>query len=62
MTGGSFPRTKADDGDPPDVLIIHDAQTYPGVVLRCKPIGVKAPAPPIWVVSHPKNEGQRRKK
>jgi inorganic pyrophosphatase len=31
---------KAEDGDPLDVLILHDAQTYPGVVLRCRPIGI----------------------
>jgi inorganic pyrophosphatase len=37
---GFIPSTKADDGDPADVLIIHDAATYPGLVLRCKPIGV----------------------
>jgi inorganic pyrophosphatase len=37
---GFIPSTKADDGDPVDVLIVHDSQTYPGVVLRCKPIGV----------------------
>src|SRR4030081_870237 len=37
---GFIPSTKADDGDPLDVLIIHNAATYPGLVLRCKPIGV----------------------
>jgi inorganic pyrophosphatase len=24
----------------PDVLVIHDAATYPDLILRCKPIGV----------------------
>src|SRR6187431_1276403 len=37
---GFIPSTKAEDGDPLDVLILHDAKTYPGVVLRCKPIGI----------------------
>ena len=35
---GFIPSTKADDGVP--VLIIHDAATYPGLVLRCTPIGI----------------------
>ena len=37
---GFIPSTKAGDGDPVDVLIIHDAATYPGLVLHCKPVGV----------------------
>jgi inorganic pyrophosphatase len=37
---GFVPSTRADDGDPLDVLLIHDAATYPGLVLRCRPIGI----------------------
>jgi inorganic pyrophosphatase len=37
---GFIPSTKAEDGDPLDVLVIHDDRTYPGVVLRCRPIGI----------------------
>jgi inorganic pyrophosphatase len=37
---GFIPSTRADDGDPLDVLVIHHAGTYPGLVLRCRPIGV----------------------
>jgi inorganic pyrophosphatase len=37
---GFIPSTKAEDGDPVDVLVIHEAQTYPGVVLRCRPVGI----------------------
>lgn len=37
---GFIPSTKAQDGDPLDVLIVHDARTYPGVVLKCRPVGV----------------------
>lgn len=37
---GFIPSTKAKDGDPLDVLVVHDAKTYPGVVLRCRPVGI----------------------
>jgi inorganic pyrophosphatase len=37
---GFVPSTKGQDGDPIDVLVLHDAATYPGLVLRCKLIGV----------------------
>ena len=37
---GFIPSAEAEDGDPLDVLVIHDAQTYPGVVLRCRPVGL----------------------
>jgi inorganic pyrophosphatase len=37
---GFIPSTKGEDGDPIDVLILHDAATSPGLVLKCKIIGV----------------------
>src|SRR5215831_18653836 len=37
---GFVPSTKGEDGDPLDVLVIHDAATSPGLVLKCKIIGV----------------------
>ena len=37
---GFIPSTCAEDGDPLDILIIHEAPTYHGLVLRCKPIGI----------------------
>ena len=37
---GFFPRTKAQDGDPLDALVLHESATYPGVVMACRLIGV----------------------
>lgn len=37
---GFAPQTKAGDGDPLDVAVLMDAGTAPGVVLRCRCIGV----------------------
>jgi inorganic pyrophosphatase len=37
---GFVPSTQAPDGDPLDILILHEASTYPGVVLPCQPLGV----------------------
>ena len=37
---GFVPSTKADDGDPLDVMVIHDAATSPGIVLTCRIIGI----------------------
>ena len=36
---GFVPSTKADDGDPLD-MVIHDAATFPGIVLTCRIIGI----------------------
>ena len=35
-----MPSTKADDGDPVDIMVIHDAATFPGIVLTCRIIGI----------------------
>jgi inorganic pyrophosphatase len=37
---GFVPSTKADDGDPLDVMVIHEAATFPGLVVTCRVIGV----------------------
>jgi inorganic pyrophosphatase len=37
---GFIPSTKADDGDRLDIMIIHDAATFPGLVVTCRVIGV----------------------
>jgi inorganic pyrophosphatase len=37
---GFVPSTRADDGDPIDVMVVHDAATFPGTILTCRIIGV----------------------
>jgi inorganic pyrophosphatase len=37
---GFVPSTRADDGDPLDIMVIHDAATFAGVVLTCRIIGI----------------------
>jgi len=37
---GFVPSTKADDGDPVDVLVLMDEPAFPGCVLACRPVGV----------------------
>jgi inorganic pyrophosphatase len=37
---GFVPGTRAADGDPLDALVLSQGVTYPGVLLRCRPLGV----------------------
>jgi inorganic pyrophosphatase len=37
---GFIPHTKAEDGDPLDVLVLLDELAWPGCVIECKIIGV----------------------
>jgi inorganic pyrophosphatase len=37
---GFIPSTKADDGDPVDVLVLMDEPAFPGCLLQCRVIGV----------------------
>jgi inorganic pyrophosphatase len=37
---GFVPSTRAEDGDPVDVLVLMDEPAFPGCVLTCRPIGV----------------------
>lgn len=37
---GFVPDTKADDGDPVDVLVLSDKAVFPGCVIPCTPIGM----------------------
>lgn len=39
---GFVPGTRAQDGDPADALVMHEAATFPGVVLDCAPLGLVA--------------------
>ncbi|HZV97571.1 MAG TPA: inorganic diphosphatase [Methylophilaceae bacterium] len=37
---GYIPQTLAEDGDPTDVLVITPIPLQPGVVIRCRPVGM----------------------
>jgi inorganic pyrophosphatase len=37
---GYIPHTLSDDGDPVDVLVLTPVPLLPGVVVRCRPLGV----------------------
>ena len=37
---GFIPSTLGEDGDPLDVMILHEAATGPGMVVTCRPIGI----------------------
>src|SRR6202167_6789836 len=37
---GFVPCTKAEDGDPTDVLVLMDEPAFPGCVLKCRVIGI----------------------
>jgi inorganic pyrophosphatase len=37
---GFIPSTHAEDGDPLDALVLHQEASFPGIVIRCRPVGV----------------------
>jgi inorganic pyrophosphatase len=37
---GFVPSTKAEDGDPVDVLVLMDEPAYPGCLIKCRAIGI----------------------
>jgi inorganic pyrophosphatase len=37
---GFVPSTKGEDSDPLDIMVVHDAATFPGIVLTCRIIGI----------------------
>jgi hypothetical protein len=47
------PSTKADDGDPLDIMVIHDAATFPGLVVTCRVIGI------LQIEQKSKNKSER---
>ena len=51
---GFIPSTEAEDGDPVDALVIHEAATFPGLVIKCKPVGV------LEIMQHNKNKKKQR--
>jgi inorganic pyrophosphatase len=50
---GFVPSTKADDGDPLDIMVIHDAATFPGLVVTCRVIGI------LQIEQKSKNKSER---
>jgi inorganic pyrophosphatase len=36
---GFVPRTKGEDGDPLDVIVISEFKSFPGIVIKCRIIG-----------------------
>jgi inorganic pyrophosphatase len=51
---GFIPATAAEDGDPVDAMVVHEAATFPGLVLTCKIIGV------LQVEQHSKGKKSKR--
>lgn len=51
---GFFPRTRAQDGDPLDALVLHESTTYPGVVMGCRLIGA------VRLTEKPRHKRRRR--
>src|ERR1700680_3275486 len=37
---GFIPSTRAEDGDPVDVLVLMDEPAFPGCSLKCRPVGI----------------------
>jgi inorganic pyrophosphatase len=37
---GFIPNTRGEDGDPLDVLVLMDAPTFPGCIVRCRLVGI----------------------